>query len=293
MPFHAIDFVATGVAMSETVTPMMAQYLALKAKADDCLLFYRMGDFFELFFDDAKLAAQILDIAPPRAANMAGPPSPCAACRCMRRKLSGAADQGRCRVAIAEQVETPNRPKSAAVQGAGDARHRALRHRGHADRALLEPRRANVLAAVCLLRGAVGIASVDISTGRMELEEASPEQFGAALARLGASEVVARFLGRGPLDAIPRSGRIFQRGRRGAAVRHPRRRDAGWLWHLHPRDAGGGLRPHRLSRPCGARQAAAAAAPGGAQRRGASGDGRGDTRISLVLQATGGGRKGS
>jgi DNA mismatch repair protein MutS len=76
MPFHAIDFVATGVAMSETVTPMMAQYLALKAKADDCLLFYRMGDFFELFFDDAKLAAQILDIAPPRAANMAGAPIP-------------------------------------------------------------------------------------------------------------------------------------------------------------------------------------------------------------------------
>ena len=44
-------------------TPMMAQYLALKAEAGDCLLFYRMGDFFELFFEDARVAAQVLDIA--------------------------------------------------------------------------------------------------------------------------------------------------------------------------------------------------------------------------------------
>jgi len=49
--------------MSAPATPMMAQYHALKAQAGDCLLFYRMGDFFELFFDDAKAAAQILDIA--------------------------------------------------------------------------------------------------------------------------------------------------------------------------------------------------------------------------------------
>ncbi len=45
------------------VTPMMAQYLALKAEADDYLLFYRMGDFFEMFFEDARIAAQVLDIA--------------------------------------------------------------------------------------------------------------------------------------------------------------------------------------------------------------------------------------
>ncbi|MFX8441215.1 hypothetical protein ABTL81_19755, partial [Acinetobacter baumannii] len=49
--------------MSATPTPMMAQYLALKAEAGDCLLFYRMGDFFELFFDDAKVASACLDIA--------------------------------------------------------------------------------------------------------------------------------------------------------------------------------------------------------------------------------------
>jgi len=51
------------MAMSDAATPMMAQYFALEAKAEDCLLFYRMGDFFEMFFDDARLAAQVLDIA--------------------------------------------------------------------------------------------------------------------------------------------------------------------------------------------------------------------------------------
>ena len=48
--------------MTAAPTPMMAQYLALKEKAGDCLLFYRMGDFFEMFFEDARVAAQILDI---------------------------------------------------------------------------------------------------------------------------------------------------------------------------------------------------------------------------------------
>jgi DNA mismatch repair protein MutS len=55
---------------------MMAQYLTLKAQAQDCLLFYRMGDFFELFFDDAKAAAQCLDIALTAAGEHDGAPIP-------------------------------------------------------------------------------------------------------------------------------------------------------------------------------------------------------------------------
>ena len=57
-------------------TPMMAQYLALKAEAADCLLFYRMGDFFELFFDDARLAAACLDIALTSRGEHEGQPIP-------------------------------------------------------------------------------------------------------------------------------------------------------------------------------------------------------------------------
>ena len=54
---------------------MMAQYLALKEQAGDCLLFYRMGDFFELFFDDAKVAAGVLDIALTTRGEHGGEPS--------------------------------------------------------------------------------------------------------------------------------------------------------------------------------------------------------------------------
>ena len=66
--------------MHGTASPMMAQYLALKAEAGDCLLFYRMGDFFELFFDDARRAAQVLDIALTSAASMRARRSRCAGC---------------------------------------------------------------------------------------------------------------------------------------------------------------------------------------------------------------------
>src|ERR1043165_4918386 len=60
------------------VTPMMTQYLALKAQAGDCLLFYRMGDFFELFFDDARTASQVLDIAlTSRGEHLGAPIPPC------------------------------------------------------------------------------------------------------------------------------------------------------------------------------------------------------------------------
>lgn len=64
------------IAIQPAPTPMMAQYLALKAQANDCLLFYRMGDFFELFFDDAKAAAATLDIALTSRGEHGGVPIP-------------------------------------------------------------------------------------------------------------------------------------------------------------------------------------------------------------------------
>ena len=57
-------------------TPMMAQYLALKAEAEDCLPFYRMGNFFEMFFEDAKIAAAVLDIALTARGEHGGEPIP-------------------------------------------------------------------------------------------------------------------------------------------------------------------------------------------------------------------------
>jgi DNA mismatch repair protein MutS len=175
-------------------TPMMQQYFALKAQAGDCLLFYRMGDFFELFFDDARQAAGVLDIALTSRGEHDGQPVPmCGVPVHAAENYLARLIKAGCRVAIAEQVETPEEAKKRGGSKALVARDivRFVTAGTLTEDALLEPRRANVLAAICELRGTLGLASCDISTGRMELEECAPERMGAALARLGASEVVA------------------------------------------------------------------------------------------------------
>src|SRR5690606_25489230 len=175
-------------------TPMMAQYLALKREAGDCLLFYRMGDFFELFFDDAKIASAVLDIALTRRGAHDGEPVPmCGVPVHSAESYLARLIKAGCRVAIAEQVETPEEAKKRGGSKALVARDivRFVTAGTLTEEALLEPRRANVLAAVGEVRGMYGIAACDISTGRMELEECASETVGAALARLGASEVVA------------------------------------------------------------------------------------------------------
>ena len=194
-------------------TPMMTQYLALKAEAADCLLFYRMGDFFELFFEDAKQAAQILDIALTSRGEHLGVPIPmCGVPVHSAEGYLARLIKAGCRVAIAEQVETPEEAKKRGGSKALVARDivRFVTAGTLTEEALLEPRRANVLAAVCDVRGTIGIAACDISTGRMELEECAPDRLGAALARLGASETVApEGLEGVPPDTIPRSPRDF------------------------------------------------------------------------------------
>ncbi|HPB24054.1 MAG TPA: DNA mismatch repair protein MutS, partial [Novosphingobium sp.] len=180
--------------MSAPATPMMVQYLALKAEAEDCLLFYRMGDFFELFFDDARTAAQILDIALTSRGEHLGVPIPmCGVPVHSAEGYLARLIKAGCRVAIAEQTETPEEAKKRGGSKALVARGivRFVTAGTLTEEALLEPRRANVLAAVCEVRGSVGIAACDISTGRMELEQCALERLGAALARLGASEIVA------------------------------------------------------------------------------------------------------
>ena len=192
---------------------MMAQYFGLKAEAADCLLFYRMGDFFELFFDDARRAAQVLDIALTSRGEHLGVPIPMCGVpvHAAEGYLARLIKSG-CRVAIAEQIDTPEQARQRAGSKALVARAivRLVTAGTLTEEALLEPRRANVLAAVCELRGNYGIAAVDVSTGRMELEECAPDQFGGVLARLGPSELVAsEGLAGVPLDAIPRSPRDF------------------------------------------------------------------------------------
>lgn len=180
--------------MTAAPTPMMAQYLALKAEADDCLLFYRMGDFFELFFDDAKVAAQVLDIAltargehDGKRIPMCGVPAHSAEGYLARLIKAGH------RVAIADQVETPEEAKKRGGSKALVARAiiRVVTAGTLTEEALLDSRTANWCAAVGEAGGETAIAAADISTGRFEILECSADAVGAALARLNAVEVIA------------------------------------------------------------------------------------------------------
>ena len=118
---------------------MMEQYFSLKREAEGALLFYRMGDFFELFFEDAQVAAGVLDIALTSRGEHDGKPVPMCGVpvHAAEGYLARLIRAGQ-RVAIAEQVETPEEAKKrGGLEGAGGARYRPLCHRRHADRGSL------------------------------------------------------------------------------------------------------------------------------------------------------------
>jgi DNA mismatch repair protein MutS len=181
-------------------TPMMAQYLALKAEAGGDLLFYRMGDFFELFFEDAKIASQVLDIALTTRGEHLGEPIPM--CGVPMHSADGYLARlirAGYRVAIAEQTETPEQARARMGSKAlvGRAIVRFVTAGTLTEDALLDSRRANTLAAIGEVAGAIAIAAADISTGRLEvvLLDANAGQgasIEAELARINASEVIAR-----------------------------------------------------------------------------------------------------
>jgi DNA mismatch repair protein MutS len=179
--------------MNSNPTPMMAQYLRLKAEADDCLLFYRMGDFFELFFDDAKAAAAALDIALTARGEHDGAPIPMcgvpvhAADSYLARLIKAGF-----RVAIAEQTESPAEAKA---RGGKALVERAIVRFVTAgtltEETLLDARRSNWLVALVEIGGVFGLAAADISTGAFEIAEIAPELLDAELAHYAAAEVIA------------------------------------------------------------------------------------------------------
>jgi DNA mismatch repair protein MutS len=180
---------ATQAKTSGAPTPMMAQYLALKAEAEDCLLFYRMGDFFELFFDDARAAAQCLDIALTARGEHEGEPIPmCGVPIHAAEAYLARLIKGGFRVAIAEQIESPAEAKK---RGAKSVVSRAIVRVVTAgtltEEALLDSRAANWLVAVARVGERCGLAAADVSTGRFELGSIPPAALDAELARLGAA----------------------------------------------------------------------------------------------------------
>ncbi|MEA3035424.1 MAG: mismatch repair protein MutS, partial [Sphingomonadales bacterium] len=172
---------------------MMAQYLALKAEAEGCLLFYRMGDFFELFFDDAKAAAQCLDIALTARGEHEGEPIPmCGVPIHAAEAYLARLIRGGFRVAIAEQIESPAEAKKRGYKAVVNrAIVRVVTAGTLTEEALLDSRAANWLVAVAKVGERYGLAAADISTGRFELGSVAPHALDAELARLAAAEVIA------------------------------------------------------------------------------------------------------
>ncbi len=167
------------MAKSETHTPMMQQYLRLKAENPDILLFYRMGDFYELFYDDAKRASQLLDISLTKRGASAGEPIPMAGVpfHAVEGYLAKLVQLGES-VAICEQVGDPATSK-------GPVERKVVRivtPGTVTDEALLPERIDNLVAAIYQQNDQFGYATLDMTSGRFQLCE--PETWEAMQAEL-------------------------------------------------------------------------------------------------------------
>jgi DNA mismatch repair protein MutS len=182
------------MARADAPTPMMVQYKRLKEEAGDALLFYRMGDFFEMFFEDAKIGSACLDIALTKRGEDAGEPIPMCgvpvhAAESYLARLIKAGN----RVAIAEQTESPAEARKARGSKALVERAiiRLVTPGTLTEETLLESASANWLAAVGRAGDDWAIAAADISTGRFELVACGPGELAAELARLAPAETIA------------------------------------------------------------------------------------------------------
>jgi DNA mismatch repair protein MutS len=180
------------------LTPMMAQYFEIKAANPDCLLFYRMGDFYELFFDDAEVASRALGIVLTKRGKhdgedirMCGVPIERADDYLNRLIALGH------RVAVCEQLEDPAEAKKRGAKSVVKRNVVRLVTPGTiTEERLLEPGRARPLVAVQRLRtnegrACYGLAALDLSTGAFALSETDEAGLAAEIARLDPSEVVA------------------------------------------------------------------------------------------------------
>jgi DNA mismatch repair protein MutS len=169
-------------------TPMMQQYLKLKAENPDILLFYRMGDFYEMFYDDAKRASQLLDISLTKRGSSNGEPIPMAgvpyhAVESYLAKLIGLGES----VAICEQIGDPATSK-------GPVERKIVRivtPGTVSDELLLEDRKDNLLASIWQYKNYYGYATLDISSGRFYIFECDNfEEIQAELQRTSPVELL-------------------------------------------------------------------------------------------------------
>jgi DNA mismatch repair protein MutS len=199
---------------SAGATPVMAQFFEAKSRQPDALVFFRMGDFYELFFEDAEKAAAALGITLTARGNHGGAPIPMCgvpvhAAEAYLAKLIRAGFK----VAVCEQMEDP---AEARRRGAKIVRRdvtRVVTPGTLTEDGLLDARGANRLAAVAVRAGSAAVASVELSTGEVEVWAVARDGLASALAALGPSEILVPdrlFADEGLNQALRSAGGLVQ-----------------------------------------------------------------------------------
>ncbi|MFM8342850.1 MAG: DNA mismatch repair protein MutS [Methylomonas sp.] len=169
-------------------TPMMQQYLGIKAQHPDTLVFYRMGDFYELFFDDAKKAAQLLDITLTARGHSGGQPIPMAGLpyHAAENYIARLLKQGES-IAICEQIGDPAKSKGPVERQVV----RVVTPGTVTDEALLEDRKDNLLVALAVFSKTFGLACLDLTSGKFVLQQLDNEnQLLSEIERLNPAELL-------------------------------------------------------------------------------------------------------
>ncbi len=168
-------------------TPVMQQYLRIKAEHPDILVFYRMGDFYELFYEDAEKAARLLDITLTSRGVSAGAPVTMAGvpAHSVEQYLAKLVKLGES-VAICEQIGDPNTAK-----GPVERRVTRIVTPGTlTDPELLDDKSENVLLSLCRDKSTVGLAWLSLASGELRVAEIAPQALGNELRRIGPAEVL-------------------------------------------------------------------------------------------------------
>jgi DNA mismatch repair protein MutS len=169
-------------------TPMMQQYLRLKAQYPDILLFYRMGDFYEMFYEDAERASRLLDLTLTTRGVSAGAPIKMAGVpyHAVDQYLAKLVKVGES-VAICEQIGDP-----ATSKGPVDRQVTRIVTPGTlTDSELLEEKADNILLALARTKGAVGLAWLNLASGDLRVTEIAPQLLESELRRIGPAEILA------------------------------------------------------------------------------------------------------
>ncbi|MDC3003497.1 DNA mismatch repair protein MutS [Paracoccaceae bacterium] len=171
---------------------MMSQYMEIKSDYSEALLFYRMGDFYELFFEDAKVAANALDIALTKRGKHSGEDIPmCGVPHHSAENYIYTLINKGFRVAICEQMESPEEAKKRGYKAVVKREVVRLVTPGTlTEDNLLDAKKSNYLASYSLVHKEASVSWIDISTGSFYISSITPEKLGSELTRLSPSEIL-------------------------------------------------------------------------------------------------------